>query len=46
MTKPEVRAIADKIELPNADRKDSQGLCFIGNIPMREFLKQKLPVKP
>lgn len=46
MTKPEVRAIADKIELPNADRKDSQGLCFIGNVPMREFLKQKLPIKP
>ncbi len=45
LTKPEVRAIAEKIWLPNADRKDSQWLCFIGNVPMREFLKQKLPTK-
>jgi len=45
LTKPEVRAIAEKIWLPNADRKDSQGLCFIGNIPMRDFLKNKLPVQ-
>lgn len=45
LTKPEVRAIAEKIKLPNADRKDSQWLCFIGNIPMREFLKKKLPVQ-
>ena len=45
MNKTDVRTIAEKIELPNADRKDSQGLCFIGNVPMREFLKQKLPEK-
>lgn len=45
ITKPEVRAIAEKIGLPNAKRKDSQWLCFIGNIPMREFLKKKLPIK-
>lgn len=45
LTKPEVRAIAEKIWLPNADRKDSQGLCFIGNVPMREFLQKKLPIQ-
>jgi len=45
LTKPEVRAIAEKIKLPNADRKDSQWLCFIGNIPMRDFLKNKLPIQ-
>jgi tRNA-specific 2-thiouridylase len=31
--------------LPNAERKDSQGLCFIGNIPIREFLLQRFPKK-
>lgn len=45
MTKPEVRALAKKIGLPNATRKDSQWLCFIGNIPIKEFLLQKLPKK-
>lgn len=41
--KPEVRKIAKEIWLPNADRPDSQGLCFIGKIPMKEFLKKRLP---
>lgn len=45
MTKPEIRALAKKIWLPNAERKDSQWLCFIGNIPMKEFLKKRLPIK-
>jgi len=45
MTKPQIRELAKKIKLPNAERKDSQGLCFIGNIPMKEFLKQRLPIK-
>jgi len=45
MTKPQIRELAKNIWLPNAERKDSQGLCFIGNIPMKEFLKQKLPIK-
>ncbi|MFA6256417.1 MAG: tRNA 2-thiouridine(34) synthase MnmA [Candidatus Absconditabacterales bacterium] len=45
LTKPEVRKIAEKIGLPNAGRKDSQGLCFIGNIPIKEFLLKKLPKK-
>ncbi|MCX6822985.1 MAG: tRNA 2-thiouridine(34) synthase MnmA [candidate division SR1 bacterium] len=45
MSKPEVRAIASQIQLPNAERKDSQGLCFVGNIPIKKFLEQKLPKK-
>jgi tRNA-specific 2-thiouridylase len=44
--KSRVREIAHEIGLPNADRKDSQGLCFIGKVPMKEFLKEALPVKP
>ncbi len=44
-TKPEIRALAKKIWLPNAGRKDSQWLCFIWNIPIKEFLLKKLPIK-
>lgn len=44
-TKPEIRILAKKIWLPNAARKDSQWLCFIGNIPIKEFLLKKLPKK-
>lgn len=44
-TKPEIRILAKKIGLPNAARKDSQWLCFIGNIPIKEFLLKKLPRK-
>ena len=40
LSKKEVRAIAKKIKLPNCDRPDSQGLCFVGNIPMRDFLSE------
>lgn len=43
MHKPDVRKIAKEIWLPNAERKDSQGLCFVGNVPIRKFLEQKLP---
>lgn len=44
-TKSEIRALAKKIGLPNAARKDSQWLCFIGNIPIKKFLLKKLPKK-
>jgi len=44
-SKPEIRALAKKIGLPNAARKDSQWLCFIGNIPIKDFLLKKLPKK-
>ena len=44
-TKPEIRTLAKKIWLPNAARKDSQWLCFIGNIPIKDFLLKRLPKK-
>ncbi|MBL7472681.1 tRNA 2-thiouridine(34) synthase MnmA [Robertkochia sediminum] len=45
LTKPEVRAIAAANELITADKKDSQGLCFIGKVRLPEFLQQKLSPK-
>ena len=36
--KPEVRRLAKKFKLPNAEKKDSQGLCFIGKVDLKEFL--------
>jgi len=45
LTKPEVRAIAAEQDLITADKKDSQGLCFIGKVRLPEFLQQKLQPK-
>jgi tRNA-specific 2-thiouridylase len=45
LTKPEVREIAKKADLITADKKDSQGLCFIGKVRLPEFLQQKLEPK-
>jgi tRNA-specific 2-thiouridylase len=45
LTKPEVRAIAAEMELVTAEKKDSQGLCFIGKVRLPEFLQQKLQPK-
>lgn len=38
-TKKEIRALAQHYNLPNKDRKDSQGLCFLGKISFRDFIK-------
>jgi len=45
LTKPEVREIAAQMDLITADKKDSQGLCFIGKVRLPEFLQQKLEKK-
>ncbi len=45
LTKPEVRKIAEKLKLPTAQRKDSQGICFVGKVHLPTFLQQKLEAK-
>jgi len=45
ITKPEVRAIAEKLNLPVAEKKDSTGICFIGERQFRQFLSNYLPMK-
>ena len=45
LTKPEVREIASKLDLVTAEKKDSQGLCFIGKVRLPEFLQQQLKPK-
>jgi tRNA-specific 2-thiouridylase len=44
--KSEARRIASEIALPNATKRDSTGICFIGERPFREFLNRYLPTQP
>ncbi len=43
LEKTEVRKLAEKFGLPVFDKKDSQGVCFIGHLDMKEFLKEHIP---
>ena len=45
LTKPQVREIASKLDLVTAEKKDSQGLCFIGKVKLPDFLQQQLKPK-
>lgn len=46
LAKPDLRAIAQKAGLPNATKKDSQGICFIGQVKMQDFLREYVPDDP
>jgi tRNA-specific 2-thiouridylase len=46
LLKADVRAVAHKYGLPNAAKKDSQGICFIGNVKMSDFLRTYVPDAP
>jgi tRNA-specific 2-thiouridylase len=46
LTKPELRAMARAAKLPTAEKKDSQGICFIGEVKMADFLRAYVPDAP
>ena len=46
LLKPELRALAREAGLPVADKKDSQGICFIGQVRMQDFLRHYVPDQP
>lgn len=45
-TKPEVRKLAVKFGLPTAQKEESMGICFVGEVPMKEFLETRITPKP
>ncbi|MDB5178688.1 MAG: mnmA [Patescibacteria group bacterium] len=46
LTKPEVRRLAAEAGLPTATKPDSQGICFVGEVGLREFLRQYISAAP
>lgn len=44
-SKPEVRKLAKKFDLPTAEKEESMGICFIGEVPMKDFLMKKIKPK-
>ncbi len=45
-TKPEVRELAKKFNLPVAEKEESMGICFVGEVPMKEFLQTRIKPTP
>ncbi len=45
-TKPEVRELAKKFALPTAEREESMGICFVGEVPMKDFLQKNIAKSP
>lgn len=45
-TKPQVRALAKKFNLPTATKEESMGICFVGEVPMKDFLEDKIKATP
>lgn len=45
-TKDEVRKLAKKYDLPTADKKDSQGICFVGEVGIKDFLSEYVSTEP
>ncbi len=45
-TKTQVRALAKKFKLPTAEKAESMGICFVGEVPMKEFLEKKIKPSP
>jgi tRNA-specific 2-thiouridylase len=43
--KAEVRKLAKKFKLPTAEKEESMGICFVGEVPMKEFLQKKIKIK-
>ncbi len=43
--KPEVRRMAEKYKLPTAHKKDSQGICFLGQVTLADFLRDYIPAQ-
>lgn len=46
LPKTEVRRLARQFGLPTAEKKDSQGICFIGKVDLKEFLSKSIPQRP
>jgi len=46
MEKSEVRKLAKKFDLPNAEKKDSQGICFLGSVSIEQFLEHEVGLTP
>jgi tRNA-specific 2-thiouridylase len=46
LAKPKVRELARQANIPVAEKKDSTGICFIGERPFREFLQRYMPIQP